>query len=427
MKQEVKKIKLSELHLWTENPRDPINVNYTDEQIVKRAILEYPQKWNLDRMLENMGIRYDMSELPTVVVEKGKNIVYDGNRRIATLKCIQNLSLYQKVTEILTWAENPPKELLKLSEIYCNVCDKNIALDNIERKHISNGSWNALERDFFIYNFRNQPKSDFIVIEEATGIITQNEKMLNQRFVKEEVLTRDNLNKIGLDIQNGKLLYNDNVDMSLLLQEVITVISEAYITTRKNRNDLFAAIKEHNPDYAKKLCPFDNRKEIIECSYNSKYKVCNVYSRKRTSKTKQNDSLFGKKLFLQKGRVNDLYLAIDKIYETNKNDDSVLPIIGMSLRLLLEIAAREDYKRNKGEITNDVNESIYRNFVRQVKKDLIDEKENFISTTQSWINCNCNIEAILSKYAHGQIPYDKGNILQVSYIVGYILEKYFKG
>ena len=303
MKQVVKKIKLSELHLWTENPRDPINVNYTDEQIIRRAISEYPQKWNLDRMLESMGVRYDMSEIPTVVIERGRNIIYDGNRRIATIKCIQNLSLYQAVTGNLNWAKNPPSELLELSEVYCNVCDKNTALDNIERKHINNSSWGTLERDFFMHNFRGQPKSDFIFIEEATGIISRNLKVLNQRYVKEEVFTKENLNEVGLSIIDGKLFYNEDVDIRELLQEIIEVVSGEYITTRKNRKKLLLAIREHNPNYARNLHPFDINKSKKEYVSNDIEKTPIAPNQKRTYKTRQNDILFGKKLFYKKVKL----------------------------------------------------------------------------------------------------------------------------
>jgi len=66
---------------------------------------------------------------------------------------------------------------------------KDISLDNIERKHISNGYWSILERDYFGHNFCGHPKSNFIIIEETTNIITKNEK-LNQGFVKKKFYNR---------------------------------------------------------------------------------------------------------------------------------------------------------------------------------------------------------------------------------------------
>ena len=36
--QKIKLLKVADLKLWTENPRDPIEVNATDFQIISRAI-----------------------------------------------------------------------------------------------------------------------------------------------------------------------------------------------------------------------------------------------------------------------------------------------------------------------------------------------------------------------------------------------------
>ena len=37
-KQEIKYIKVEHLNLWSENPRDPIDVNLSDFEIIERAI-----------------------------------------------------------------------------------------------------------------------------------------------------------------------------------------------------------------------------------------------------------------------------------------------------------------------------------------------------------------------------------------------------
>ena len=86
MEQTIKYIAISDLVLWTENPRDPIDVNATDQDVVNRAILDQNAKWNLKRLAKEMGDFYDFSELPTVVYIKNKPVVYDGNRRIILAK-----------------------------------------------------------------------------------------------------------------------------------------------------------------------------------------------------------------------------------------------------------------------------------------------------------------------------------------------------
>jgi len=82
MDQEVKLIRIKDLVLWTENPRDPIDENAVDQDIVDRAIDDGLQKWSLAKLANEMGDYYDFSELPTVVYHNEKPVVYDGNRRI---------------------------------------------------------------------------------------------------------------------------------------------------------------------------------------------------------------------------------------------------------------------------------------------------------------------------------------------------------
>ena len=429
MGQEPKKIKISDLHLWTENPRDTVNINYTDQQIIERAISQSSHKWNLDKMFSDMGIRYDMSELPTVVVENGKNIVYDGNRRIAVLKCIQNQFLYNSITGNLIWTQNPPEELLKLSEIYCNVCDKDTALDNIERKHINNGSWSILERDYFRHNFRGHPKSNFIILEETTNIITKNEK-LNQGFIKDEVLTIDNLNKIGFDIKDGKLLANQDIDVTKLLQELVCVISENYITTRKNRKDLLSAIQEHNPDYANTIFPFDSKNKNIKVILPKI--VNNKSSLKRTPIKKTTNELFGGTLCLKGKKAPEIYTAIEHIYnDYKKNPDKkwwLLPIIAFSLRLFLETVAQEYYNyHNPHEDKGDkALEQFLSTIVKPYFKNIGEQKlKTQYALISEWITGDLKLEAVLSKWAHGTLEADNDTIIRHSKLIAEIVKQFW--
>ena len=140
--QDIQNIKVKDLCLWTENPRDPIDTNVTDADIIKRAIDENPKAWNLDKLVTEMGAHYDLSELPTVVYVDNKPVVYDGNRRVAVLKYLQDSPLYSEVSGRLP-LKYEPQELIDLTEIPCNVCDQETALTNIERKHSTNGSWGS--------------------------------------------------------------------------------------------------------------------------------------------------------------------------------------------------------------------------------------------------------------------------------------------
>ncbi|MDQ6959497.1 MAG: hypothetical protein Q9M27_00585, partial [Mariprofundaceae bacterium] len=188
MDQEVKLISIKDLVLWTENPRDPIDENAVDQDIVDRAIDDGLQKWSLVKLAKEMGDYYDFSELPTVVYHNGKPVVYDGNRRIVLGKIKHGLVNVNGGTNIQI-PEFP-------DTIPCNVCTKSIALNNVYRKHSDTGSWQPLERDIFLYKFMGKGKSLFLAIDEETGIISANPH-LNQRFVKEEIFKEETLKAMG--------------------------------------------------------------------------------------------------------------------------------------------------------------------------------------------------------------------------------------
>src|SRR5690606_32927175 len=196
MEQEVKYINIKDLVLWTENPRDPIDENAKDQDIVNRALEDKSLKWTLPKLAKEMGDYYDFSELPTVVYHDDKPIVYDGNRRIILGKIKQGLATVPNGTKINI--PNFPEE------IPCNVCTRKIALNNVLRKHGDSGSWKPLERDIFLHKFMGENKSHFLVLEEDTGIITANPH-LNQRFVKEEIFKESMLSNLGFSVKNGRL------------------------------------------------------------------------------------------------------------------------------------------------------------------------------------------------------------------------------
>lgn len=178
--------------LWTENPRDRIDPKCKDQAIVSKAVEDKHSKWLLRKLCKQMGSYYDFSELPTVVYHGKVPVVYDGNRRIILGKIKLGLAT-AKGLESLTLPNFP-------EIIPCNVCTKEIALANVYRKHSDSGSWGRLERDIFLNKHMNQPKSTFLLLEEATGIVTE-QPHLNQRFVKEELFTEEKLKTLGFQLK----------------------------------------------------------------------------------------------------------------------------------------------------------------------------------------------------------------------------------
>ena len=427
MKQEIIPIPINELNLWTENPRDPIEVESSDFEIIQRALSESKSKWDLQGLINKMGLYYDKSELPTVVEIENKYVVYDGNRRIAILKYLQDKEKFEKLNLSLYFDEEPT-DLISFTEVPCNVCDIDTALKNIERKHTNSGDWGRLERDYFALKHLKKEKSHFISLDEQTGLITGNEKM-NLRFVKDEMLTKDNLKQIGYEYKDGKFVSNyDKKTSSRILNSIVDLVQKGIVSTRKNRKKLKEPLIKHNPDLNKVIKTFDDNKKSHTLTYDKakpKPKKLDKKPRK-TQKSKENTTLFGKTLELKIGKVNDLYRAILNIYNKNENDATILPIVGMSLRLITEVAARIYFDNNDPSKAHK--DQVYNDFLKIAKKEmnLKQADKNYLSLTTDWLDNKNNIEAVLAKYAHGNIPISRDGILKNSFVIGEILEYYYK-
>lgn len=81
MTQEVKYLNIKDLVLWTENPRNPIDENAHDQDVVDKALEDKFGKWTLGKLAKEMGQYYDFSELPTVVFHDGKPVVLSSCRK----------------------------------------------------------------------------------------------------------------------------------------------------------------------------------------------------------------------------------------------------------------------------------------------------------------------------------------------------------
>lgn len=365
--QKIESIKLSELRLWSENPRDPVDPDSKDFDVIKRAIDQNPSEWNLDKMAKEMGNHYDLSEIPTVVYVKGVPVVFDGNRRVAVLKYLQNTDLYSSLTGKL-FLNDGPKELRELKEIPCNVCDKDTALTNVERKHVNNGSWGAIQREYFLHTHRGQPKSLFLILEEQTKLISSH-PTLNQGFVKDEVLTEKNLKEIGFGVQGDKLVSNyDESKQKEILEQASALVESKEITTRKNRGSLKRTLLQKYPKSEKELTAFDRKKNVEVVGHEFKQVV------RKTARTKnQTPILFGKHLSLKVCDTNNLYRDITDLFNYYMNNKTMLSksfiaLVRMSLRLVVESAT-----------TKTIDDYVNRHFETAKKRLSKDEKTILVS------------------------------------------------
>lgn len=405
MEQEVKYINIKDLVLWTENPRDPIDANASDQDIVDRALDDGLLKWTLPKLAKEMGDYYDFSELPTVVYHGKKPVVYDGNRRIILGKIKHGLVTVPSETRIRI-PDFP-------EEIPCNVCSKKIALNNVLRKHGDTGSWQPLERDIFLHKFMGEEKSPFLILEEDTGIISDNPH-LNQRFVKEEIFREDILKALGFTFQKGRLnsVHLDEEAYSIL-NDISKKIGDKEISTRKNRGKIIEVLEPASQQLIDQNK--NNKSHLSKIKFGSKKEVKKPQRQsKRTAKS--NTEFFGGKLYLRMGEVSNLYRDIVDLYQfylSKKHELSqTFPgLIRMSLRLLCETAAKED--------NNKKFENYLKGHFPTAKKDL----DKDIKTTLS--NHNVNENSIVQLLHTGAHNYQSSNNIEqtiaMSIIIGSIL------
>ena len=354
MQQKIEYIKVKELVLWTENPRDPIDSSASDSDIVKQAVLDSRKKWNLKSLANEMGAYYDFSELPIVVYKDNKPVVYDGNRRVALAKLKLGLVSVDGID-----CDSLPEVPIDLP---CNVCTEEIALESVYRKHVRSGnSWSILERDIFASKFQHSGKSVFLMFEESTeGFISKHPEM-NQRFVRDEVLTETNLKEMGFEFQDGTLrTRHSDKEVEVLLENLLDKIKTKAISTRgpyrgKPISVLDIRVQEiiaANRD--KELRSYCTHTTITNEEPSLTYGVNKPFATRKTRITKSTKTpFFGRKLILKPGSVNNLYRDISTLCEIIENkenifSDYVFAIIRMSLRLLCETAYKDlnhkDYK-----------------------------------------------------------------------------------
>ena len=339
--QEIKQIPIKKLVLWSENPRDTISSDSSNEDIISQALIDKTNSWNLKQLASAMGDYFDYSEIPTVVYKNDIPVVYDGNCRV--ILAMLKLGLYKKFSVDF----NLPEVSEKLP---CNVCSEQVALKNIFRKHAHNGSWKELERDIFMHKYMQANKSDFLILDESTNLISSNPE-LNKNFVKNEVFSPDNLNKLGFSISCGQFESKHSIeDTKKILTEIADAIISKKITTRRNRFNIIGVL----PESIKNILSLD---EINP--YSPINGVLFEHSTKATSprlrkRTKNSEILFfGRKIILRQGMVNNLYRDILSLYDfycekTAKGELSAnfIGLIRMALRLIVEAAAKDSDSNN---------------------------------------------------------------------------------
>jgi len=415
VEQEIREIDIRDLVLWSENPRDPIGQSSSEQEIADAALGIHSSKWNLSRLATEMGKLFDYSEIPTVVFHGKKPIVYDGNRRVILAKIYHGLIDSNGLIDIARLPNFP-------NQIPCNVCQKNVALQNIYRKHADSGSWQPLERDIFLSTHMRRPKSAFQLLDEETGLISKH-KFLNQRFVKEEIFDEDTLQKLGIEFCDGYVRSKHSKEETAeIIRDIVEKVEAKVITTRKNRGEVISVlapenrkhISEHAKNKATKIRLIES--EIDSPSLSKVSDESTSSDRRTVRKRKSLPEVFGSRLILKTGEVGNMYrdiVDLNLFYQANKGSLSDLfpSMIRMSLRLICEIAARDE---------NQTLDVYIKSRFNAAKAQLDQDKQTLIS------NHNVKDGSIIQLLHTGAHSYtSSSNIeqtLALSLVVGKILE-----
>lgn len=433
--QEIRNIPLSKLHLWTENPRDPIMLDMDDRDVIKKAICDETNTWELDKLLSNFGNVYQLNKLPTVVLVDGKYVIYDGNRRVAMLKCIQDDELFSLATGRFN-VFSPAEELLSIHELPCDVCDLNTALDIVEADHKGAGKWGMLQYEWFLHFHRKQPKGTLMLIEEAfPGSISKTK--LNEEYVRSRLLTKSNLNQIGFDIVDERLvsIFDQELSRDMIL-DLAKTRDQGITSHRKNPGDIKAALKTLDPEKYKNFQEFNSdvkTYDLTEGATSQNTRGTNTFTPPRRRKPLRKTSLpslFHGRLYPKGERSNQLYRALEDVYrlycKNPASNEHLLPLIAMGFRLLLDTVAREYYAEIDADLAQK--DETYKQFLKSVAKPALAKQVqrlnlNRFSLAEEWIDGNYNLEAILGKWAHGSMLVTVDSVLNTSYLVGDIIRE----
>lgn len=138
--------------------------------------------------------------------------------------------------------------------------------------------------------------------------------------------------------------------------------------------------------------------------------------------------MFGHTLRPKGPKSNDIYRGIDWIdgqYVRRPEEFAyLLPILGFSLRLLMEIVAREYYE----SLGEDCGDQSLTKFLKDVAKPAVAAKlsvvgRNNLALASEWIDGKYAFEAFFAKWAHGTLAVDRSALVRQSELVALIIDE----
>jgi len=434
---DVQKINISDILLDQKNPRFEQVSN--QREAIKAMIVDQGDKIvALAKDIYMNGL--DPSKRMIVFKENGQLVDGDGNRRLTAIKILETPSLAESSSTIKKKIDvhlNNFKGSVP-TEIDCVVFqDRDAASHWIEINHAGEQEgrgqipWDSEQKERFLGEVSIGVAAMNLLIKEMK--LTYENKCKISKTTADRVLGFKSI-KTALSISsNGSHFIFGDVDrLSALLNALIDIsVSDVYTADKTEQFliRLFGTIEPESHDNVK-----SGKSSKINPSSPSNVSHAGKSSSSKSRPTKltprsapANEPLFGKVLQLKSGIVNDIYCDISNIYNADfRTSNTCLEILGMSMRLLLDVAAKEYYESNADPKVKD--DAKYRSYLKVIKERLGQSDKNTLSVDSNiqGFLIEGTLEAHLGKLAHGNIHCTDDTLKLMAKIIGPILEIDFK-
>ncbi|HMQ01594.1 MAG TPA: hypothetical protein PKD79_00780 [Candidatus Doudnabacteria bacterium] len=271
---EYKKVPISEISLYDENPR--FDKSYSETEAIQKMIRDQGDKLlNLAEHIIDKG--FNPTDLPILIRKSKKYFVKEGNRRIIALKLVENPNLIfdNETLKNKFLIIKSQKGHLAPKYIYCTVYFNEIDTEEwIKLKHTGKNEgvgvekWNSEQ----FQRFGKKSVEELPLELQAIELLRENKNTTKATLNSLTQLKITNLGrlltdpdiriKIGLKHENGVLKFADPVNKSLKnLEKLVAVVDKPgfavkSIYSKDDRKDLITKIKLNK-------IPFSPKSQIL--------------------------------------------------------------------------------------------------------------------------------------------------------------------
>ena len=400
--------------------------------------------------------------------------VREGNRRVTAIKLsLDSSKVPAKFSKLAPQFEKLADAMQAHRIVECYVCDDEDEIHRLlelrhggEQDGVGTVKWNATQKARFSSGGNQQSARALSLVkhlEEDYGrnalwaLAAKTPPTNLGRFITTPKVRQ----QLGIDVAGDDSHYLGGHDE--LLRDVLTTISSGVqsIYRQQDRVDLIEeAVQRIEPDrQSQQPLPFEKNagtasvvraSNVVTSSGNRETSTPGsapdnvtsehegerqdasrdntIHMRKKPVSDNSGKRMFGQTLRPKGSESNNIYRGIDWIDQQYlKHPDEVkhlLPILGFSLRLLVETVAREYF----ASIGEDHGDSSLKAFLKAVAKPILKKKldsagvNDFVFATD-WINGNHNLDAILGKWAHGTLSVDRTSLVRESELIALIIKE----